>query len=76
MIVRELRFEGFRNRKAVRFDTPVTGVNVLYGDNAQGKPIYWRPCGFLPAAKVSGVPGTARLLPGFGERKSLPDSHL
>ena len=36
MIVRELRFEGFRNLQSGTL-TPVTGVNVLYGDNAQGK---------------------------------------
>lgn len=36
MIVRSLHFEGYRNLQTGSL-TPVAGVNVLYGDNAQGK---------------------------------------
>ena len=36
MIVRELTFDGFRNLHPGRW-TPSEGVNILYGDNAQGK---------------------------------------
>ncbi len=36
MLVRELTFEGFRNLHPGRW-TPDEGVNILYGDNAQGK---------------------------------------
>ena len=36
MLVRELSFEGFRNLHSGRW-TPSEGVNILFGDNAQGK---------------------------------------
>ena len=36
MFVRELTFEGFRNLHPGRWE-PSEGVNILYGDNAQGK---------------------------------------
>lgn len=36
MLVRELSFEGFRNLHPGRWE-PSAGVNILYGDNAQGK---------------------------------------
>ena len=36
MFVRELTFEGFRNLHPGRWE-PSAGVNILYGDNAQGK---------------------------------------
>lgn len=36
MIVRKLAFEGFRNLRAGCWE-PSPGVNILYGDNAQGK---------------------------------------
>lgn len=36
MLVRELTFEGFRNLHPGRWQ-PSEGVNILYGDNAQGK---------------------------------------
>ena len=36
MIVRDLTFEGFRNLHPGRWE-PSEGVNILYGDNAQGK---------------------------------------
>lgn len=39
MIIKSLELENFRNYKNLNivFDK---GVNILYGDNAQGKPIY------------------------------------
>lgn len=36
MVVRELETEGFRNLTSGRF-RPGSGVNILHGDNAQGK---------------------------------------
>ncbi len=36
MVVRELTFQGFRNLHPDRWQ-PSEGVNILYGDNAQGK---------------------------------------
>ena len=36
MRVKELTFEGFRNLHPGRWN-PDEGVNILYGDNAQGK---------------------------------------
>ena len=36
MLVRELTFDGFRNLHPGRWE-PSEGVNILYGDNAQGK---------------------------------------
>ena len=36
MLVRELSFDGFRNLHSGRW-TPSEGVNILFGDNAQGK---------------------------------------
>lgn len=50
MIVRELTFEGFRNLHPGRW-MPSEGVNILYGDNAQGKTNLLEACWLFTGAR-------------------------
>ncbi len=43
MLVRKLTVDGFRNLHTATF-TPCPGVNILYGDNAQGKTNFLEAC--------------------------------
>ena len=68
MIVRELRFEGFRNLQSGTL-TPVTGVNVLYGDNAQGKTNLLEALWLFTGGKSFRGSRDSEL-PGFGKEKA------
>ncbi len=50
MLVRELSFEGFRNLHSGRW-TPSEGVNILFGDNAQGKTNLLEACWLFTGAR-------------------------
>lgn len=50
MLVRELQYEGFRNLHPARF-CPGAGVNILYGDNAQGKTNLLEACWLFTGAR-------------------------
>ena len=50
MLVRELRFSGFRNLHPGQW-RPCEGVNILYGDNAQGKTNLLEACWLFTGAK-------------------------
>lgn len=50
MLVHELTFRGFRNLHPGRW-TPVEGVNILYGDNAQGKTNLLEACWLFTGAR-------------------------
>ncbi len=50
MLVRELAFDGFRNLHTGRW-TPSPGVNILYGDNAQGKTNLLEACWLFTGAR-------------------------
>ncbi len=50
MLVRELTFHGFRNLHPGRW-TPDGGVNILYGDNAQGKTNLLEACWLFTGSK-------------------------
>ena len=68
MIVRELRFESFRNLQSGTL-TPVTGVNVLYGDNAQGKTNLLEALWLFTGGKSFRGSRDSEL-PGFGKEKA------
>ena len=50
MIVRELTYDGFRNLHPDRWQ-PSEGVNILYGDNAQGKTNLLEACWLFTGAR-------------------------
>lgn len=50
MKIRELTFDGFRNLHPGRW-TPSEGVNILYGDNAQGKTNLLEACWLFTGAR-------------------------
>ncbi len=50
MLVRKLEFEGFRNLHSGQW-TPSEGVNILYGDNAQGKTNLLEACWLFTGAR-------------------------
>ena len=50
MRVKELSFEGFRNLHPGRWN-PDGGVNILYGDNAQGKTNLLEACWLFTGAR-------------------------
>ena len=50
MVVRELETEGFRNLTSGRF-RPGSGVNILHGDNAQGKTNLLEAIAYLSTGK-------------------------
>lgn len=50
MYVKELTFDGFRNLHTGRWQ-PSRGVNILYGDNAQGKTNLLEACWLFTGAK-------------------------
>ena len=59
MIVRSLALEGFRNYEALHVDFHPQ-VNLIYGDNAQGKTICWRPSPICPPPGPTGPGMTGR----------------
>ncbi len=50
MLVRKIEFEGFRNLHSGQW-TPSEGVNILYGDNAQGKTNLLEACWLFTGAR-------------------------
>ena len=50
MLVRKLEFEGFRNLHSGQW-IPSEGVNILYGDNAQGKTNLLEACWLFTGAR-------------------------
>ena len=47
MIIKEIEISDYRNLSHVILK-PIPQINVIYGQNAQGKQIYWKQCGFSP----------------------------
>lgn len=66
-----LKFENYRNLDDAII-TPCDGVNVIYGDNAQGKPIFLRLLDVLRRSFVSGFKGqrTYRFWQAFCKTRS------
>lgn len=66
-----LKFENYRNLDDAII-TPCDGVNVIYGDNAQGKPICLRLLDVLRRSFVSGFKGqrTYRFWQAFCKTRS------
>ena len=60
MIIESLELKNYRNYKElhINFDP---GTNVLYGDNAQGKPISWNLSMYAQRQNHTGEARTGRL---------------
>ena len=52
MYVKQLEVKNFRNISHINID-PCEGINIIYGQNAQGRQIFLKACGFLPVAAHS-----------------------
>ena len=59
MIVTQLEFDGFRNLETGMI-TPDPGVNIFYGDNAQGKTNLLEATWLLQAARAFAAAGILR----------------
>lgn len=49
---------------------PTAGMNLFYGDNAQGKPIFWNPFIFAPWDALSGAEASSSSSP-LGRKKAI-----
>ena len=63
MVVTRLACQGFRNLEDGEI-FPCSGVNVIYGDNAQERPTCWKGFGSLQGGTPFGAP-RIRSCPGW-----------
>ena len=69
MFIESIELLNYRNYKQLHMDFH-SGTNVLYGDNAQGKTISWKP--FMYAAPPSPIKGARiRRSSGSGRRNPI-----
>ena len=69
MYIKEVSLQGFRNLEPLHI-APTAGMNLFYGDNAQGKPIFWNPFIFVPWDVLFGAEASSSSLP-LGRKKAI-----
>jgi len=70
LLVREMTFEGFRNLHSGRWE-PSAGVNILYGDNAQGKTNLLEACWLFTGGRSFRGAKDSELVAFGGEQAKL-----
>ena len=59
MIIKSLELLDYRNYESLQMNFD-QGINILFGDNAQGKPIFWNPFMSVQQPNPTGAAGTER----------------